>query len=215
LEPKWPAARAWNVVRQGSVEIVVNVVAPFAIYVYFDKTLGDVKALLASSLPPIAWSVIGFARTRKVDAVSLLVLSGIALSLVAFVGGGSVRFLQLRENLVTALIGLVFLGSALVGKPLIYQLARASMARQSPVKVREFEQLRTNAGFRHAMFLMTLVWGVGLLAQAALACALVFAMSIRSYLVVGPIVSYACLGALALWTFWYSKRRRRMRGRSV
>ena len=32
---------------------------------------------------------------------------------------------KLRERLATAAIGLLFIGSALIGKPLIYQLARA------------------------------------------------------------------------------------------
>ena len=56
----------------------------------------------------------------------MLVVSGIVLSLLAMVGGGGVRFLQLREKLVTGVIGLVFVGSAVVGKPLVYELVRAS-----------------------------------------------------------------------------------------
>ena len=121
------------------------------------------------------------------------------------------RFLQLRENLVTGLIGLVFLGSVLIGKPLVYQLARAGMARQSPSKAAELEQLRDNVRFRQTMTLMTLVWGIGLLLQTAVACVLVYTISISEYLIVGPIFGYASLGALALWTFWLAKRRRRMR----
>ena len=83
--------------------------------------------------------------------------------LLAFAGGGGVKFLQLRENLVTGLIGLVFLGSAAIGKPLIYQLARAGMRRNTPDKVAEFEALRDNVYFRRSMTIMTLVWGIGLL----------------------------------------------------
>lgn len=198
-------------VRQVVVEVSVNVVAPFLVYAYFEKSLGDVRALLASSGPPVLWSVFEFARSRRVDAVSLLVLGGIVLSLLAFAGGGSVRFLQLRENLVTGLIGLVFLVSALIRKPLIYQLARAGMARRSPSNAAEFEQLRDNLRFRRTMTIMTLVWGFGLIAQTAVACVLIYVISIREYLVVGPIFGYASLGALGLWTVWYAKRQRRAR----
>jgi hypothetical protein len=56
---------------------------------------------------------------------------------------------------------------------------------------------------------MTLVWGFGLLAQTAVACLLVFQMSIRHYLVVSPIVGYSIMGGLALWTFWFVKRIKR------
>ncbi len=203
-----PKASRAATARRAVVEVLVNLAAPYAIYAYADKPFGDVRALLASSAPPLCWSIAGFVRNRRVDAVSLLVLVGIVLSLLAFVGGGSVKVLQLRENLVTGLIGLVFLGSVLVRKPLMYQLARASMARQSPEKLREFESLRDREGFRRAMRFMTIVWGVGLLAQTAVACALVFTLSIRRYLVAGPIVGYAGFGALVLWNVWYVRRQR-------
>jgi hypothetical protein len=137
------------------------------------------------------------------------VLAGIVLSLLAFLGGGSVRFLQLRENLVTGLIGLIFLGSAAIGRPLIYQLARAGKLRESSAEAARFESLRDNPRFRRHMTIMTLVWGFGLLAQTGVACLLVFSLSIRHYLVVSPIVGYGMMGGLALWTFWFVKRIKR------
>src|SRR5271170_6737772 len=154
-------------------------------------------------------AIAAFIRERRVDAISVLVLSGIALSILAFAGGGDVKFLQLRENLVTGLIGLVFLGSAAIGRPLIYQLARATMLRKSQSEAERLEGLRDNKGFRRTMTLMTLVWGFGLLAQTVIACVLVFHMTIRDYIVVSPIVGYGTMGSLALWTFWYAKRQRR------
>jgi len=192
-----------------AVEILVNFLGPFLIYDFTKKDLGDVGALIASSAPPIAWSLLEFARKRRVDAVSMLVLAGIALSLLAFVGGGGARFLQLREKLVTALIGLVFLGSAAIGRPLIYQLARATILRRNPSELESFEAMRDNSYFRRTMMIMTLVWGFGLLAEAAVAGALVFTLSIRNYLLVSPVVGYATIGGLSLWTWWYARRQRR------
>ena len=90
------------------IEALVNFILPFVIYSYAETRLGDVRALLGSSVPPILWSFVEFARHRRLDALSVLVVSGIALSLLAMLGGGGVRFLQLREKLVTAVIGLVF-----------------------------------------------------------------------------------------------------------
>jgi hypothetical protein len=208
-----PAANVTAFLRQNGLVVVreamINVVLPFAIYDYAKGRLGDVNALLASSAPPIAWSVIEFTRKRRLDAFSLLIVAGIALSLVAFIGGGSARFLQLRENLVTGVIGLLFLGSAAIGKPLIYQLARATVQRKSASEAAAFESLQDNVFFRRTMMLMTLVWGLGLIAQTALACVLVFHMSIAEYLIVAPIVGYGSMAALALWTFWYGRRQRR------
>jgi hypothetical protein len=192
-----------------AIELLVNIALPYVIYVKAEAGIGQVRALLAASLPPILWSGIEFARKRRIDAVSILVLAGIVLSLLAFLGGGSVRFLQLRENLVTGLTGIIFVGSAAIGRPLIYQLARASKLRQSKAEAERFESLRNKQHFRRGMTVMTLVWGFGLLAQTGVACLLVFSLSIRHYLVVSPIVGYGMMSGLALWTFWYVKRMKR------
>ena len=141
--------------------------------------------------------------------MSILVLAGIVLSLLAFMGGGGVRFLQLREQLVTGLIGLVFLGSAAIGRPLIYHLARATELRKSSADAERLEKLRDKQGFRRTMTTMTLVWGFGLIAQTVIACLLVFRISIANYLIVSPILNYGAMGCLVLWTFWYVKRQKR------
>lgn len=188
------------------IELLVNFVLPYVIYARAEAAIGQVHALLAASLPPILWSVIEFARKRRIDAVSMMVLAGIVLSLLAFFGGGSARFLQLRENLVTGLIGLAFLGSAAIGHPLIYQLALAGKSRTSPAEAERFQALRGKQRFRRAMTVMTLIWGLGLVAQTVVACLLVFRISIRHYLIVSPILGYGTMGGLALWNFWYVKR---------
>jgi len=146
-------------------------------------------------------------RRRRIDALSVLVLCGIALSLIAFIGGGGVRSLQLREQLVSAMIGLVFLGSAAIGKPLIYQLACASIRRGAAEEVGWVEALREDPRFRRVMMMLTLSWGVALVAESAACGALVFALSIKSYLIVSPIIGYSALGAMSAWSFWYARRR--------
>src|SRR5437763_2556498 len=195
--------------RHVLVEALVNVILPFVIYTYAEARLGDVRALLASSAPPILWSVVEFARHRRLDALSVLVVSGIALSLLAMLGGGGVRFLQLREKLVTGLIGLVFVGSALIRKPLVYELARATMRRKSESEAQEFEALQIHAGFRRTMTIMTLVWGFGLLADVVISVVLVFVLSIREYLIVNPILGYGTMGRRSLWAFLYGQRAKR------
>ena len=195
-------------------EIAVNVVLPYLIYVYGERRVGETHALLAASVPPIVWSLAEFIRKRRIDAMSLLVIAGIVLSLLACVGGGSARWLQLRENLVTGLIGLVFLVSVAAGHPLVYQLVRARELRKSRAHGDALEALRAVPFFRRTMVIMTLVWGFGLLAETAVACGLVYTMSIGSYLLVSPFVGYGSMGALGLWSVWYARRRTR-RGRAM
>lgn len=197
-------------VAAAAIDLGVNVGLPYVVYVLAKPRVGDVHALLAAMVPPLLWSGIEFARARRIDAVSMLVIAGIALSLLAFFGGGSARFLQLRENLVTGLIGVVFLVSAAIGRPLIYQLALAATRRKGQgEEAKRLEALRAKPQFRRTMMRMTLVWGCGLILQTAVACVLVFHMSIQRYLIVSPIVGYGMLGLLMLWTFWYGNRMKR------
>ena len=209
-DPRWTRvvgyARAHGV--KAGLEILVNFALPFLIYDHWRSSLGDVKALMASSAPPILWSVVEFARVRRVDALSILVVGGIVLSLLAFLGGGGVKFLQLRENLVNGVIGLIFLGSAAIGKPVIYELAKASMRRGSPGGAAELESLRDNVHFRRTMTVMTLVWGVTLVVMCGVHGALVFAVSIKQYLLISPVISYTGAGVLIAWSVWYVRRAR-------
>jgi hypothetical protein len=189
-----------------ALELTVNFVLPLLIYRVGKGPLGDVHALMISAAPPLLWTIAGHARNRRIDALSLVALTGVGLSLLAFLGGGGVELLQLRERLVLPAIGLVFLGSAAIGKPLIYQLARARIRRRSPAEADAFEKMRDAPRFRRAMMIMTLVWGFGLLIDTALSASLIFLLTVDENLVVGPILGYGFIGGLTAWTFWYARR---------
>ncbi|WP_157098935.1 VC0807 family protein [Novosphingobium rosa] len=192
-----------------ALDVAINIAAPLGIYHALQGSQGQVPALLASCLPPLVWSVVTFWRSRSVDALSVLALVGLGLSLLAMAGGGSAQFLQLREKLVTLAIALAFLGSAAIGKPLIYPLARATMARESARSLAEFDAKRDDAMVRHTVMVMTLVWGFGLLVDFLVSVALIYALSIEAYLVVGPVIGYGAMGGLALWTVLYRRYRER------
>jgi hypothetical protein len=193
-----------------AIEVIANLAAPALIYALLRAQWGEVPALLASSAPPLLWSLIGLVRRGRIDALSMIVLVGIALSLVALAGGGSVRFLQLRERLVTALIGMTFIVSALIGRPLIGPLARATVARESADALAAFDARRGAGDLHHTIMVMTWVWGLGLMADCALSVVLIYTLSVAQYLIAGPIVGYATMGGLAGWTVLYRRHRARL-----
>lgn len=191
------------------IDLAVNVVAPVLLYDALSDPLGEVRALLASSAPPLLWGIGSFVRSRRVDALSVLAMIGIALSLLAFVGGGSAQMLQMREKMVTLLIGSAFLISAAIGKPLIYPLARATVARESAQALADFEAKRDDRLLRHTVMVMTLAWGVGLLVDVAVSVTLIYSITVEEYLIVGPIIGYGTIGSLTLWTMLYRRHRAR------
>jgi hypothetical protein len=202
-----PRSAAVRNVTYVAIEAIVNVGLPLLVYDLAQPRLGDVQALLAASGPPLLWSIAEFVRRRRLDALSLLVLTGIALSLLAFAGGGGVKALQLREKLVTGLVGLIFLGSVAIGRPLIYFLARAAISRTSATRAAAFASLRDDRGFRNAMLTMTLAWGFGLVGECALSIALTYVLTVKQFLIVGPVVGYGMMAAWTGWTFWFARRR--------
>ena len=186
-----------------AIEIGVNFAAPLLVYDSLENGFGDVIALAASGLPPLLWALTEFLRHRRIDAISLFVFASIILSLAALAGGGSVRMLQLRENLVVGAIGLLLIASVVIRRPIAYEFARAGIARKSPEEAAAFEAKRNSPRFRQSMAVMTLVWGLGLLASTAAACALVFRLTIREYMVVSPFITYGTMGLLGVWTALY------------
>ena len=187
-------------------ELAVNLGLPLLVFHLARPQLGDAHALIASSAPPLAWSLVELLRKRRLDALSLLVLAGIGLSVLAFLGGGGIRVLQLREKLVTGVIGLVFLGSAAIGRPLIQGLARATLLRTSPERAAQLAARRDSPPFRRAMNVMTLAWGFALVGECALSATLALWLPIEHFLWLAPLIGYGSLGGMSVWTYAYARR---------
>jgi uncharacterized membrane protein len=140
-----------------------------------------------------------------VDALSAVVLAGILLTLAATLLGGSPRLLQIRENAVTGLIGVVFLATLYLKRPLIYHLACATFARQNPESARRLEVFAATP--RGVLFFrnLTLFWGLGLIAQTAVLVWLAFIWPIGRFLLLSPLIGYGLLGLLVVGTLWYRR----------
>jgi hypothetical protein len=191
-------------------EFAVNLLLPWLAYRLALPHYGETGALYASAIPPIVWSIVEFARTRRIDALSVLVLLGIVLSIVAMALGGGPRALLMRESFVSGAIGVAFLLSLAFARPLIFYLARATVAREEANGAGRFEAAwDERPALRRSLRLMTLAWGAGLTTEMLLRCWMVWHWSVERVLVASPIVSYAIYGGLLGWTFWYRRRLRR------
>ncbi|WP_323119220.1 VC0807 family protein [Burkholderia alba] len=190
-------------------ELVVNFALPWLVYRIALPSWGELGALYASAVLPILWSLVELFRNRRIDALSALVLLGIALSCAAVSFGGSPRLLLMRESLVSGCIGVAFLMSLLLEKPLTFYLARATVARQRDDGAAHIENLWIERpAFRRAIRFITLVWGVGLTGENILRAWLAWHWPIERYLIVAPLISYGVYGGLLFWTFRYRARMR-------
>jgi hypothetical protein len=188
--------------------VFINFALPWLAYRLAHPHWGQAGALLASALPLIAWMAWDLVRHRHFDALSSIVLIGILLSLATVTVTGVPQELTIEEPMVSGMIGVAFLVSLLLPRPIVFYLARSTMARESMQNASEFERdWRESPTLASRVRVMTLVWGIGLVAENVIRTSIVWdAESSPHAALVSNLVRYSFYGALMLWTFWYRRR---------
>jgi uncharacterized membrane protein len=180
-----------------SPEILLGAVAPFAAYqVAAHFGASELAALTWGALFPLAGIAVGLTRRHRLDVISAISLASIAVGLGGALLLHSAQFLLVKDSLVSATIGLAFLGSLLAARPLIFVIARA----QSPERAAVFDARWAEPRFRRTLRGMTAVWGVVLLAEAATRVVLSLLIPPGALLLVSPLLAVAFLGPVGLWT---------------
>lgn len=189
-------------------DLLISGVAPWLGYLYLTEHLhwSDYHALLAVTVLPGAAALVGLVRERRLDFIASISLVSILISLGMTALTSSTRLLQLRESYLTCLFGLLFVGSNLIGKPIVLIFARAQV--KDPVRLQALEHPR----LRGLIVEMTWIWGICLLFEFAVKVWMIFTYSVATVLALGPVVFYTITGLTALWTFWRARRFRRTCG---
>ena len=167
-----------------------------------------VTALVLSGAFPALGVAAGLIRHRRVDAIGILVLVGIAVGTVLGLLSGDPRLVLVEGSVPTAVFGFLCLGSLWARRPLIYRFAIEFIGPDTP-KGREFESLWQYYGFRHTFRLFTVVWGVTYLAEAAARVIIVETTSTGTALTVSKVMPYVVAAALFAWMFAYGRHARR------
>jgi hypothetical protein len=170
--------------------------------------LSAVAALILSGALPAMGVIGGLIRHRRVDAIGVLVLAGIAVGTVLGLVSGNPRIVLVEGSVPTAVFGLLCLGSLWASRPLIYRFAVEFIGADTP-KGRDFESLWQYHGFRHAFRLYTIVWGVAYLAEAAARVIVVETTSTGTALTVSKVMPYVVGAAIVAWMLAHGRRARR------
>ncbi len=194
-------------VLRAAPEILANFLAPWGVYEALSGRFGDTNALIASAASPLLLVLYELAKTRRVDAVSVVVVSAILLTVGATFLGGSPRLIQMREAMVTGAVGLFFLVSLVMKRPMIFYLARAMVARATPGGVEAYEQVWARPGVPQVFRMLTLVWGSGLVLQTSVMCWLAWIWPIGRFLLISPFISFGIFGLLMAWSLGSIARR--------
>ncbi|WP_336776951.1 VC0807 family protein [Paenibacillus sp. MMO-58] len=179
--------------------LLINGVVPWALYIWLSAYMSSIAALSIATLVPLVDNIVHLMKHRKLDAFGSLMLFTFLLTIILVLLGGSEKILLIRESLITASVGLVFIVSLFFSRPLMFHLAKRFIGGS------EFPSNWAYAYFRFVMRLMTLVWGIMLTAEAAVRVYMVYHMSTESYLAFSNFVLYGFIGAAVLWTVVYRR----------
>jgi hypothetical protein len=203
-EPGAPSMRAM------APSTIFGAVIPLAVYYLVRRHVGsDATALIIAGAFPAAWVLVELVRKRTLDAIGCITLFGFAAGVVSsYALGGNAFVLKVRDSAFTALFGLMCLASLSWHKPLMFYLGKALSAGDDEQRRAAYDELYTMPTARRTYQVITAVWGVGLLIEAAVRVLLALGMSTGAFLAVSPLWAGVCFVAMFGFTLRYSKRAR-------
>ena len=142
-------------------------------------------------------------------AGTTMFLSSIILATLIGLATGSGRLYLLDGAILTGVFGLVCLASLAAPRPLMFHFALESQGGGESPKGREFADLWRYAAFRRVFVVMTVVWGVAYVVQAAISATIIEATSTDKAFVINKILPYLFLAALGAWTAFYGLQAKR------
>lgn len=188
--------------------VMFDVVGPLVAY-YSLKGVGlsSVTALILSGVLPAVRVIGGLVLHRKVDAVGLLVLVGIAVGSTVGLVSHSAKLVLLEGIVPTTVFGVVCLGSLATAKPMMFRFALTFMGPDTK-KGREFADMWRYEGFRRVFRVITVVWGSAYIVEAGVKALIVESTSVSTAKAITQVLPYALLGLLIPWNISYGKRRK-------
>jgi hypothetical protein len=130
----------------------------------------DVASYLIGSIAPVIGGLMVWAKARKFSGASAAIFTFTALSaVIALIGSTAPKVLLYKDCAVTALIGLIFLGSCVLArKPLVFYMAQRYGTDGTHDGMAIFDTIwDISQDFRTCMYLISYLWAVLFLIQAA------------------------------------------------
>ena len=148
-------------------------------------------------------------RQRRLNGLAALVAGTFLVLLAVSSLTGDERILLSRDSIVSAALGMVLLGSCLVGRPLMYSLVRRLQA-DNHRKLAEWDGLwQTRPEFRRIFTRMSVVWGTALLVESVVRIILIYLLPVDVMAGLSTLIQLCTIALLFAWTMWYRKARER------
>jgi hypothetical protein len=183
--------------------VALNGLVPLLVYLLARPYLpGDAVALALAMAVPVVCTIGVFVWRRRVDAVGAIAVIAYAVALiVVLLSGGDPFVLKLQEAVVTGPLGLVFLLSASIRRPVLLLTARLLNRRGSQPASAEAERRR-----RHASTVLTTIIGGTFVVHAFALTVLALVLSTAEALALSRLVGLSIIGLGLVVLLWYRNR---------
>ncbi|MBL0386362.1 hypothetical protein JJB07_06850 [Tumebacillus sp. ITR2] len=202
-----------EIIRGILITLFFNFVVPLGVYELLQDHMSGVTALAIATTIPLVENIWLFVRHRQVDAFGSFMLFGFLVAIGAALISGDEKLLLARESFVSVALGLLCLGSIVIGRPLIFAFSKRFAVGNDPVARRDYDRNWQYAYFRKTMYRMTLVWGIVCLVEAVVRTSFVYAMSVEGFLAVSPFITAIFFGGAAVWNVAAARRMRSEMGK--
>jgi hypothetical protein len=170
--------------------------------------MSAVAALVLSGVLPALGIVIGARADRRLDVIGVVVLAGLLVGTLLGLTSHNARLYLLEGSVPSAVFALGCLFSLRLRRPLIFRLAVEILGPDTR-KGRDVTAAWRYPGFRRAFRMLTVAWGAGYLAEAAIRVAIVITASTGVALVWSKLIPYVFAVALSAWTLVYGEHEKK------
>jgi hypothetical protein len=196
------AAPSPRVMLRGlAIDVGLPIVAYYALHLL---GASDWVALVTASgvaAARIVWSAV---RQRSFNAFATVMLLVYGIGFALALATGDPRTLLLRNSLITASVGVMFLVTAIRGRR---PLTLAALQSFAPARAAAAaEEYATNPHVRRGHRLASTVWGVGLVAEALVRIPLVYVLPVDVSVGATEALWIATFAGLMVWNGWYVRR---------
>jgi hypothetical protein len=191
-EPTWR-----SMLQRGLPQFGVESIVPVVVFYGAWKVTGLAGAVVCATLLSLAiagWQL----RANRGGALALATAVFVVIQALVALAAHSATVYLAQPVVLSACWGIVYLGSALVRRPLIGVFANAWYPFPPA--------FRASAPYRREFGMQSVVWGVYCLARAGLRLAVLLGSGVGSFVLVSVVTGAPILIALVFWGIWHARR---------
>lgn len=200
-----PAARPFRLAMLVPT-LVVDVALPIGIFKALEGFgVSPMWALAGGCVAPVLNNLRLWMRSRRLDPVGMVMMASIASGAVASLVSGNIASRIVTDVVLNSTWGLVFLGSLLFARPVMFFIIRQLVAAEDASRTEIWNGLWRYSLFQSAMRSITATWGAVYVAEVLIEIGFARLLAPDAVVTIAPLMNVGGTLALILLT------RRRMR----